>query len=377
MVVSLRQTGIGMSKFPVGIVGCGNISKAYAAAGKRFENFEIVACADLELARAEAFAAEHGIPKAQTTEDLLANAEVKMVINLTIPAAHAEVAYQAIKKKKHVYNEKPLALKRREARELIGLARERNVRLGGAPDTFMGGGLQTCRKLLDDGAIGVPLGAAGVMLSRGPEGWHPNPEFFYKKGAGPLFDVGPYYLTALTTMLGPVRRVTASARTSFPQRTIGSQPLAGTLINVDVPTHVASVLDFAEGPVATLTTSFDVCGTKSPNLEFYGSEGTLVAPDPNTFGGPVYLLRRGETEWREMPLEFGYADHSRGLGVADLVDSIVTEREARANERVAYHVLDLMHTIVDASESGRHIEMKSSMSRPTPLPQGLADGQIK
>ncbi len=366
-----------MSKFPVGIVGCGNISKAYAAAGKRFENFEIVACADLDGARAEAFAAEHGIAKAQTVEELLANGDVRLVINLTVPAAHAEVALKAIKAKKHVYNEKPLALRRREARELIGLAREKNVRLGGAPDTFLGGGLQTCRKLIDDGAIGVPLGGTGLMLSRGPEGWHPNPEFFYKKGAGPLFDVGPYYLTALTTMLGPVRRVTASARSSFPQRTIGSQPLAGTLINVEVPTHVAAVLDFAEGPVVTLTTSFDVCGTKSSNLEFYGSEGTLVAPDPNTFGGPVYLLRRGEKEWREMPLEFGYADHSRGVGVAELVDAITTQREARANERVAYHVLDLMHTIVDASETGRHIEMKSSMSRPTPLRKGLADGQIQ
>jgi predicted dehydrogenase len=366
-----------MSKFPVGIIGCGNISKVYAAAGKRFENFEVVACADLDVARAEAFAREHGIPKALSPEDLLADQDVALVINLTVPAAHAEVAWRALKKGKHVYTEKPLTLRRREARELIGLAREKQVRLGGAPDTFLGGGLQTCRKLIDEGLIGEPLGGAGFMLSRGPEGWHPNPDFFYKKGAGPLFDVGPYYLAAFTTLLGPVKRVTASARSSFPQRTIGSQPLAGTLINVEVPNHVAAILDFASGPVVTLTTSFDVVGSRVPNIEIYGSEGTLVVPDPNTFGGPIFFLPRGEKEWREMPLQFGYADQSRGLGVADLVASIHSEREHRANERVAYHVLDLMHTIIDASETGRHIDMKSSMSRPDPLPLGLADGQIE
>ncbi len=366
-----------MSKFPVGIIGCGNISETYAAAGQRFENFEIVACADLDVFRAEAFAALHGVPRALTTEDLLSDPEVALVINLTVPAAHAEVAGRALKKGKHVYTEKPLTLRRREARELIGLAREKGVRLGGAPDTFLGGGLQTCRKLIDEGLIGEPLGGAGFMLSRGPESWHPSPDFFYKKGGGPLFDVGPYYLAAFTTLLGPVKRVTASARSSFPQRTIGSEPLAGTTIDVEVPTHVAAVLDFAAGPVVTLTTSFDVSGTRLPNIEIYGAEGTLVVPDPNGFAGPIFFQARGEKEWREMPLQFGYANESRGLGVTDMVAAIVSGREHRANERVAYHVLDLMHTIIDASESGRHIDVKSSMSRPDPLPLNLADGQIE
>lgn len=366
-----------MSKIPVGIIGCGNISKIYAEAGKKFEDLDIVACADLDPARAEALAAEHGIPKALKVEELLSSPEIGLVINLTVPAAHGEIATRAIKKGKHVYNEKPLTLRRREAREMIGLAREKKVRIGCAPDTFLGAGMQTCRKLIDAGAIGVPIGGTGFMLSRGPESWHPNPEFFYKKGAGPLFDMGPYYLTTFTTLLGPVRRLTGAARVSFQEREIGSQPLAGSKIAVDVPTHVTAVMEFDSGPVVTLATSFDVVGSRFRNIEIYGSEGTLVVPDPNTFGGEVLLLQRGETEWREMPLEFGYAENSRGLGVADMINAIRRGREHRANDRVAYHVLDLMHSIVDAAETGRHVEMASSMSRPEPLPLGLQPGRVE
>jgi len=365
-----------MSKTPVGIIGCGNISKIYAQAGQKFENLEIVACADLDEGKARALAQEYGIPKALKPEELLADPGVALVINLTVPSAHAEVAVKAIKKGKHVYNEKPLALRRREAREMIGLAREKKVRIGCAPDTFLGGGLQTCRKLIDSGAIGVPVGGAGFMMSRGPEGWHPNPEFFYKKGAGPLFDMGPYYLTAFTTLLGPVKRVTGAARSSFRQREITSAPLSGTMIDVEVPTHVSAVMDFESGPIVTLATSFDVSGHKLPNIEIYGSEGTMIVPDPNTFGGPIWIIRRGEKEWQEAPLEFGYSENSRGLGVADMVAALESGREHRANDRVAYHVLDLMHSILDASETGRHVEMNSTMSRPEPLPLGLAPGKI-
>lgn len=366
-----------MSKFPVGIIGCGNISKIYAEAGKKFEDLDIVACADIDFARAQALAAEHGIPQALKVDELLSSPDVKLVINLTVPAAHGEIAMRAIKKGKHVYNEKPLTLRRREAREIIGLAREKKVRLGCAPDTFLGAGLQTCRKLIDSGAIGVPVGGTGFMLSRGPEGWHPNPEFFYKKGAGPLFDMGPYYLTAFTTLLGPVRRLTGAARISFKEREIFSQPLAGQKILVDVPTHVTAVMEFDSGPVVTLSTSFDVAGTTHRNIEIYGSEGTLVVPNPNNFSGDILLLKRGETEWREMPLEFGYAENSRGVGAADMAAALASGRQHRANERVAYHVLDLMHSIVDAAETGRHVEISSSMSRPDPLPLGLAPGRVE
>jgi len=364
------------SRTPVGIIGCGNISKIYALAGRKFEGIELVACADIDVSRARALAEEEGIPRALDVSQLLADPGIELVINLTIPAAHAEITTRAIEKGKHVYSEKPLALRRRQARECIGLAREKGLRIGCAPDTFLGAGLQTCRKLIDEGAIGVPLAGAGFMLSRGPESWHPNPEFFYKKGGGPLFDMGPYYLTAFAALLGSVRRVTASARSSFRQREITSQPLAGTLIDVDVHTHVTAVLDFDSGPIVTLTTSFDVTGTRLPKIEIFGSEGTLSVPDPNTFGGPVWLLRRGEKEWREMPLEFGYAENSRGIGVADMAAAIAAGRDHRANERIAYHVLDLMHSIFDASETGRHIEMQSIMSRPEPLPRGLLLGKV-
>jgi predicted dehydrogenase len=365
-----------MSRTRVGIIGCGSISKVYAAAARKFENIELGACSDIDMGQARGLAEKYEIPKALSVAELLADPGIELVINLTIPAAHAEVTARCLENGKHVYTEKPLALRRRQAREIIGLARERGLRIGCAPDTFLGAGSQTCRKLIDAGAIGVPLAGVGFMLSRGPESWHPSPEFFYKKGGGPLFDMGPYYLTAFAALLGPVKRVTGSARSSFKQREITSQPLAGKLIDVEVHTHLAAVLDFDSGPIVALITSFDVSGTRLPNIEIFGSEGTLGVPDPNGFGGPVWLLRRGETEWREVPLEFGYADNSRGIGVADMAAAIAGGREHRANERLAYHVLDLMHSIVDSSEGGRHIEIRSFMSRPEPLPPGLPEGKI-
>jgi len=364
------------NRLKVGIIGCGNISKVYAEAGRRFHEIEIVSCADLDLERARALAAEQGIPRAVRVEQLIADPEISLVINLTVPAVHAAISQEIVKAGKHVYSEKPLALKRREARELMGLAREKNLRVGCAPDTFLGAGLQTCRKLIDEGAIGEPIAGAGFMLQAGPERWHPNPDFFYKKGAGPLFDMGPYYLTAFTTLLGPVRRVGASAKASFPERIITSEPLAGTRIKVEVPTHVAAVLDFDSGPIVTLATSFDVHAHRMPPIEIYGSEATLAVPDPNTFGGPVLIRRAGEENWTEVPLGFGYADNSRGLGVADMASAIRTAREHRANAKVAYHVLDIMHSILDSSESDRYVELASSMTRPAPLPGGLSDGLV-
>jgi len=361
----------------IGIIGCGNISQIYAEAGKVFQDIEIIACADMDFGRAQALADKNDIPKPLRVEQLLADADVELVINLTIPVVHAEVALEVLRHGKHVYNEKPLAQKRREAREMIGLAREKGLRIGCAPDTFLGAGLQTCRKLLDEGAIGEPIGGAGFMLGAGVEDWHPNPDFFYKKGAGPLFDMGPYYLTAFANLLGPVRRVTGSARISSPERLITSQPHAGKTIRVETPTHIAAVLDFESGPVVTLATSFDVQGHTLPPIEIYGTEGTLLVPDPNSFGGPVKLWTKAKKEWVEMPLTFGYSENSRGLGVAELAVAVREDREHRVNARTAYHVLDIMHSILDSSESGRHIELASSMSRPLPLRQGLLAGEVE
>jgi predicted dehydrogenase len=354
----------------VGIVGCGNISGIYLEAGSKWDILNIVACADIDLPRAQAQAAKYGIPKACGVAELLADPGIDIVINLTIPAAHAEVALAALAAGKSVYNEKPLALDREQAKHMLDLAREKGLRVGCAPDTFLGGGLQTCRKLIDDGVIGEPIGASAFMMSHGPEGWHPNPEFFYQPGAGPMFDMGPYYLTALTTLLGPVRRVTGSTRVSFPERVVSSEPLRGQVIKVNTPTHIIGVLDFAAGAIGTIVTSFDVWSSELPRIEIYGSKGTLSLPDPNTFGGPVRVRLAGEQSWSEIAIAHSYTENSRGLGVADMADAIRTGRTHRANGQLAYHVLDLMHTIHDASRQGRHIEMTSSCERPEPLPEG-------
>jgi predicted dehydrogenase len=365
-----------MTVTPVGIIGVGNISGIYLENGKHFQPFDVVAVADIDMERARARAAEYGVPKAYTVDELLADPQIQIVINLTIPDAHGPVALQVLEAGKSVYNEKPLAVKREDARRMLELARSKGVRVGCAPDTFLGGGLQTCRKLIDDGWIGVPIAATAFMMGHGPEGWHPNPAFFYQPGAGPMFDMGPYYLTALVALLGPVARVTGSARISFPERTITNQWNYGDKIQVNTATHVAGLMDFASGAVGTIITSFDVWGANLPRIEIYGSEGTLSVPDPNTFGGPVLVRRMGASEWSEVPLSHGFAKNSRGLGVADMAQAIQSGRPHRASGELAYHVLDLMHAFHDASREGRHIDITSGIERPAPLPLGLGDRAV-
>lgn len=365
------------SKTKVGIVGCGKISSIYFEAGAKFDSIEITACADLDLARAQAGAEQFQVPRALSVDELLASPDVELVVNLTIPAAHAEIGLKALRAGKSVYNEKPLAVTRAEAQEMMRIARERQLRIGCAPDTFLGASLQTCRKLIDDGAIGEPVAASGFMLSRGVENWHPNPDFFYQPGGGPLFDMGPYYLTALTSMLGPVRRVTGSARASFPERIITTGARKGEKIKVETPTHLASVLDFASGPIATLVTSFDVSAARFRNIEIYGSEGTLIVPDPNCFDGEILLRRQGETEWAPQPLTHIYSENSRGIGVAELAVAQRAGRPHRASAEMAFHVLDIMHAVHEASAENRHIELASTMQRPEPLPLGLTSGRVE
>ncbi len=359
----------------IGIVGCGNISDIYFQAGEKFQALDIVACADLVQERAEAKARQYGV-RACSVGELLADPVVDIVVNLTIPAAHAEVDLAAIAAGKSVYGEKPLALNRLDGAGVLAAAETAGLRVGSAPDTFLGAGLQTCRKLLDEGVIGTPVAATAFMVCHGHEDWHPNPAFFYKPGGGPLFDMGPYYLTALVALLGPVRRVTGATGISFPQREISSAPLAGQTIDVEVPTHVSGLLDFAAGPIATLIMSFDVWSSTLPWLEIYGSEGTLRLPDPNTFGGPVFVQHREETTWQEIPLAFPYADNSRGLGVADLAHALQSDRPHRASGELALHVLDIMEAIGEASSHGRHIELTTTCARPAPLPPGLAAGLL-
>jgi predicted dehydrogenase len=359
----------------VGVVGCGNISRAYATKLAALPDLELVACADLEPGRARALADDVGVSLVLTPDELVAHPDVDVVLNLTVPLAHAAVSRAALEAGKHAYSEKPLALDVADGRALVELARARRSRLGCAPDTFLGAGLQTCRALLDAGVIGTPLAANALFQGAGPESWHPDPRAFYRRGAGPLFDMGPYYVTALVALLGPVARVTGSARISRARRQITSRPLAGTWMDVEVPTHVAGVLEHVAGPVATLVTSFDVPATRYRWIEIYGTEGTLAVPDPNTFGGPVQVRRLGEADWTDIPLSHGNAQESRGLGLADMVRAERAGRPHRASGDLALHVLEIMERILTASETGAHQPITTRVERPAPLPVGLSDDE--
>jgi predicted dehydrogenase len=360
----------------IGIIGCGAISGIYLQSPRTFPILNIVACADLDSAKAEAKAAEYGI-QARSIEDLLGDPTIHLVLNLTIPGAHAAVDLDALHHGKSVYSEKPFALSKEQAKPILELAAAQNLRVGCAPDTFLGGGMQTCRKLIDDGWIGEPVAATAFMMSHGHEHWHPSPEFYYKAGGGPMFDMGPYYLSALIHLLGPVRRVTGSTRTTFAERTVTSEPLSGTKIQVDVPTHVVGVLDFTAGPVATIITTFDVWSADLPRIEIYGTEGTLSVPDPNTFGGPVRIRRLRENNWSEVPILYPYTANSRGLGVADMAHAIETGRPHRASGELAFHVLDIMESIHVASEQDAHVTLSSCCERPAPFPLDAVPGVIE
>ncbi|RPI97209.1 MAG: gfo/Idh/MocA family oxidoreductase, partial [Chloroflexi bacterium] len=320
-------------------------------------------------------ATQYGIPRAMAVSDLLADPAIDLVLNLTTPNAHAEIALAAVQAGKSIYNEKPLTIRREDAQALLAAAATKGVLVGGAPDTFMGGGLQTCRKLIDDGVIGRPVSAAAFMTCHGHESWHPDPEFYYKLGGGPMFDMGPYYLTALVALIGPVQRVTGATQISFPERLITSQPKAGTRISVDVPTHVTGLLEFADGAIGMIMTSFDVWASELPIIEIHGTEGTLSVPDPNSFGGTVRVRRPGDPAWQTVPLTHGYTENSRGLGVADMAYALRAGTPQRASGELTYHVLDIMHAVHESAARGHHIVLESACARPSPLPAGAASEQ--
>ncbi len=352
----------------IGIVGCGNISDIYFQTAKRLDILEVAACADLDLDRAKAKATAHGIPKACTVTELLTDPEIQIVVNLTIPKAHYDVCLAALNAGKSVYVEKPLSLTREQGRELLQAAKARNLQIGGAPDTFLGAGLQACRKVIDDGLIGEPVAATAFMLCHGHETWHPDPEFYYKPGGGPLFDMGPYYLTALVSLMGPITRIAGSAQRAFSERTVTSEPKNGYVISVETPTHIAGTADFANGAVATLITSFDVWSSTLPPIEIHGTHGSLLVPDPNSFGGPV-KVNRGGSGWEDVPLTHGYAENSRGLGVADMAYAIQENRPARAGGDLTYHVLEAMWGFLDSSQQSLYYRMHSTLERPAALPE--------
>ncbi|WHX98718.1 Gfo/Idh/MocA family oxidoreductase [Neobacillus sp. DY30] len=361
-----------MEKLKIGIIGCGNISSIYMENCQKFPHLELIACADLDLERAQSQADKYGIPKAMSVVELLSDPEIQLIINLTIPKAHASVCIQALEAGKHVYTEKPLAVTREEGKQILETAKKKNLLVGSAPDTFLGAGIQTAIHVIEQGEIGQPIGASAFMICRGHEHWHPDPAFYYDIGGGPMFDMGPYYLTALVALLGPIKRISGSARISYPERTVLSQPKAGTKIEVSIPTHISGVIDFDSGVIGTITTSFDAFGgTSLPPIEIYGSEGTLLVPDPNTFGGPVKIRKRDEAEFRDVPLAYGYLQNSRGLGVADMAKAILEGGNYRANGELAYHVLEAMHGFHDSSDRGQHYIMESTCSRPESVPYEL------
>lgn len=365
-----------MKKVKVGVIGCGAISGIYFKAGQVFENLEIVSCTDLEMDKARASATEYCIPTACAVDELIRDPEIEIVMNLTVPKAHGEVAQAVLNAGKSVYNEKPLAIKLEDGKRLVDTAKAKGILIGCAPDTFLGGGHQTARKAIDDGLIGQPIAATAFMMGHGVESWHPNPEFYYQVGGGPMFDMGPYYLTAMINMMGPVKRVTAMTKISFPERTITTKAKYGQKIKVEIPTHVAGLLEFQSGAIGTIITSFDVWATELPRIEIYGTEGSLSVPDPNGFGGIVRLRQPGDESWKELPLSHGYADNSRGVGVADMACALRSGRKHRASGDLAYHVLEIMHAFHEAANTGKHVDIKSTVERPAALPLGLKHGQL-
>jgi predicted dehydrogenase len=358
-----------LNKIKIGIVGTGDISGIYFKnITGLFKEIEIAGVCDLAREKAEKAAEQYKIPKVyETMHDLFADSEVDIVLNLTRPYEHFEVSFEALKAGKHVYSEKPLSATFEEGKKLVELAKQKNLLIGGAPDTFLGAGIQTARKLIDDGYIGEPVGSAAFMICRGHESWHPDPEFYYKHGGGPMMDMGPYYLTALINLLGGVKSVTGVTKTSFTKRMITSQSKSGSVIDVEVPTYVTGIMQFENGAVGTIFTTFDVYYDTQARLEIYGSKGTLIVPDPNGFGGPVRLLRPEQGKYQEMPLTFDYSENSRGLGLADMAKAIRTGRGFRACSEQTCHVLEIMTSFQKSSEQGRMIELETRFKRRQPM----------
>lgn len=358
-----------MRKIRIGFVGVGCISGIYLQnITKVFREIEIAGVCDLVREKAERAAKEYNIPRIYNDMyELFADDSVDIVLNITRPNEHYEVTKAALLAGKHVYSEKPLAAELDLGLELVALAKERGLMLGGAPDTFMGAGLQTCRKLIDDGYIGTPIGCAARMIGRGPDAWHPDPEFFYKKGGGPMMDMGPYYITALINMLGRIDTVCGMTNISYPERVFTCKEHFGERTTVETATSAAGVLRFASGAMGTIYTTFDVSHNAGAALEVYGSEGTLFCPDPNTFGGEVKLLRHGGGEAKVIPLCFGYPENSRALGLADMAKALQTGRDFRASCRQTLHVLEVMTSILRSGAEDKFIKIKSDYERPAPM----------
>ena len=364
-----------MTKIGVGVIGCGVISRAYMTAMQRFPNIELRAVADMRTAPAEARGKEFGVP-AMRVDQLLKRDDVEIVVNLTVPLAHTDVSRAILNAGKHVHSEKPLGVDMAEARKLMELAEQKGLRIGCAPDTFLGGGHQTARKLIDDGAIGSPVAGTAIFARPGHELWHPAPGFYYLRGGGPMLDMGPYYITDLVQLLGPIASVVGSTSRPRQERTIATGPLQGSKIPVEVSTQVAGMLEFVSGAVISVLMSFDVPKHNHTPIEIYGTAGSLLVPDPNRFGGEVMLAKTGG-EWAAQPLTHAHTDGEfRSIGVAEMAAAINANRPHRASGALALHVLEAMEAFQLSSDQGRRIMLETTVERPAMLPAGRADGQI-
>ena len=364
----------------VGMVGVGCISGIYLENfANTFKNIKLVAVCDLIRERAENAQKKYNIPKLyDTMDELLADTEIDIVLNLTRPYQHFEVSKAALLAGKHVYSEKPLGADWEEGTELVNLAKELGLWIGGAPDTFMGAGIQTCRKFIDEGKLGDVIGGRCVMAHHGVESWHPDPDFYYQRGGGPVLDMGPYYITALINLLGEVKSVYAVCKTPFAERLITAPPHENEIIKVNVPTHYECLLTFASGAIISFLTTFDLYNTEQPNIQLYGTKGNLYVPDPNCFGkakGMRFL--NGETNaTEELELEFDYSENSRCLGLDDLAAAIEQGRPPRASYLQTYHVLEVMMGILKSAETKMPYEMTTEFSREAPMDPTLPHGVL-
>ncbi len=379
-----------MRKYNVGLLGCGDICDIYFKNCRDSEILNVAACASLHEEKAHKKAKEYGVPKACSIDELIHDPALDIILNLTVPEVHAKYNLAALEAGKHVYSEKPLAATMEDGQRIIELANAKNLKVGCAPDTFLGGRLQTCRRAIDEGLIGEPTAAAAFVVSPGHEWHHPNPDFFYRPGGGPLLDIGPYYLTALVSLLGPVESCSGFSKITFPERTIPTGPKRGDTIKVEVPTHISGTMAFSSGAIGTITASFDIWDSQLPRIEIYGTAGTLCIPDidpldgPNLFGGPLLIKTKETSRWRGVPRKtelenwdvlpavHGFNVNSRGIGLSDMAYAIRDGRSHRANGEMAYHVLEIGYALLESAKNRQYYHLSSTCSRPAPLPMDFS-----
>lgn len=347
----------------VGVVGCGNVSSRYLANLAGHPEVTVVACADVDVSRARSLAAAHAVPEFGSVDDVLASTGIDLVLNLTPPRAHAELTMRALEHDKHVYTEKPLATTLADGHRIVQLAQRHSMQVGTAPDTFLGAGPQTCARLIASGAIGTPISVAASMMNAGPERFHPEPEFLYKEGAGPLFDIGPYYVTVLTALLGSIVRVASVGTSPRSERLVLTGPRTGTRFPVETLTHVNTLLEFANGVLGTMVTSFDVVATRTPQVEVHGTEGTIVAPHANSWGGPVLVKSSRSTEFTEVLGANGAGDGFMGMGLVEMAQAILAGRPPLASATRGLHVLEVLTAISSSAlAGGQFTEIRSTLA---------------